>query len=161
MSVDISSGRATDRRHWKRVAAECAALNLRKTARAVTQLFDEALGPSGLRAAQFTVLVAVALADPATMTRIARALVMDPSTLTRDLGLLERAGMVKTAGGKDRRMRFVTLTPLGRGRLTAALPLWERAQRQVVRRVGGSRWREILQELSAVQTLVRDSQGAS
>ena len=159
--MNIASGRATDRRQWKRVAAECAALNLRKTARAVTHLFDEVLVPSGLRATQFTVLVAVALADPPTMSRIARALVMDPSTLTRDLRLLERAGMVKTAGGKDRRTRFVTLTPFGRDRLTAALPLWEQAQRQVVRRVGGSRWREILQELSAVQTLARDSQGAS
>lgn len=159
--MDIASERAADRRQLKRVAAECAAVNLRKTARAVTQFFDKVLGPSGLRGTQFTVLVAVALADPPTMTRLARALVMDPSTLTRDLRLLERAGMVKTAGGKDRRTRFVTLTPLGRDRLTAALPLWEQAQRQVVRRVGGSRWREILQELSAVQTLVRDSQGAS
>ena len=150
-----------DRRQWKRVAAECAVVNLRKTARAVTQFFDEVLGASGLRATQFTVLVAVALADPPTMTRIARALVMDPSTLTRDLRLLERAGMVKTAGGKDRRTRFVTLTPLGRDRLTAALPLWEQAQNQVTRRVGESRWREILHKLSAVQTLARDSQGAS
>ena len=150
-----------DRRQWKRVAAECAVVNLRKSARAVTQFFDEVLGPSGLRATQFTVLVAVALADPPTMTRIARALVMDPSTLTRDLRPLERAGMVKTAGGKDRRTRFVALTRHGRDHLTAALPLWEQAQHQVVRRVGGSRWREILHELSAVQTLTRDSQGAS
>ena len=159
--MDIASEHATDRRQWKRVAAECAVVNLRKAARAVTQFFDEVLGPSGLRATQFSVLVAVALADPPTMTRIARALVMDPSTLTRDLQLLERAGMVKTAGGKDRRTRFVTLTPRGRDRLTAALPLWEQAQHQVARRVGGSRWREILHELSAVQTLARDSQGAS
>ena len=72
-----------------------------------------------------------------------------------------RVGMVKTAGGKDRRTRFVTLTPLGRDRQTAALPLWEQAQHQVARRVGGSRWREILHELSAVQTLAPDSQVAS
>ena len=150
-----------DRRQWKRVAAECACVNVRKTARAVTQFFDGVLGPSGLRATQFTVLVAVALADPPTMTRIASALVMDQSTLTRNLRLLELAGMVKTAGGKDRRTRFVTLTPHGRDRLTAALPLWEQAQHQVVRRVGGARWHDILQELSAVQTLARDSQGAS
>jgi DNA-binding MarR family transcriptional regulator len=159
--VGLASERAPDRGQLKRVAAECAAVNLRKTARAVTQFFGEVMSPSGLRGTQFTVLVAVALADPPTMTRIARALVMDPSTLTRDLRLLERAGMVKTAGGKDRRARFVTLTPLGRDRLAAALPLWEQAQRQVVRRVGASRWREILQELSAVQAVARDSHGSS
>jgi DNA-binding MarR family transcriptional regulator len=161
LSVDSASERATDRRQWKRVAAECAVVNLRKTARAVTQFFDEVLGPSGLRSTQFSVLVAVALADPPTMTRIARALVMDPSTLTRDLRLLERTGMVKTAGGKDRRTRFVTLTPLGRDRLRAALPLWEQAQHQVVLRVGGSRWHDILNGLSSVQILPRYSQGAS
>jgi DNA-binding MarR family transcriptional regulator len=148
-----------DRRQWKRVAAECACVNLRKTARAVTQFFDKVLEPSGLRATQFTVLVAVALTDPATMTRIARALVMDGSTLTRNLRPLELAGLVKTAGGKDRRTRFVRLTPRGRDRLAAALPLWEQAQHQVMRRVGGSRWHGILHELSAVQTLARDSQG--
>ncbi len=152
--------RERDRRQLKRVAAECAVVNLRKTARAVTQFFDEALGPSGLRATQFAVLVAVALTDPPTMTRIARALVMDPSTVTRDLRLLERAGMVATADGKDRRTRFVGVTPEGRDRLTAALPLWEQAQHRVVRRVGGSRWREILHELSAVRTLARDSHEA-
>ena len=159
--MDIASEHATDRRQWERVAAECAVVNLRKSARAVTQFFDEVLRPSGLRATQFSVLVAVALAAPPTMTRIARALVMDPSTLTRDVRLLERAGMVKTRGGKDRRTRFVMLTPLGRDRLTAALPLWEQAQHHVARRVGGSRWREILHTLSAVQTLARDSHGAS
>jgi DNA-binding MarR family transcriptional regulator len=158
--TDIPSERAADRRQWKRVAAECAVVNLRKTARAVTRLFDEVLGPSGLRATQFSVLVAVALADPPTMTRIARALVMDPSTLTRDLRILERAGMVKTAGGTDRRTRFVALTPRGRERLAAALPLWEQAQHQVARSVGGARWREILHGLSAVQTLARDSKEA-
>ena len=147
-----------DRQQWKRVAAECACVNLRKTARAVTQFFDGVLGASGLRATQFTLLIAVALADRATMTRIARVLLMDQSTLTRNLRLLERAGMVKTAGGKDRRTRFVMLTPRGRDRLAAALPLWEEAQHQIVRRIGGARWHGILQELSAVQTLGRGSQ---
>lgn len=150
-----------DLRQWKRVAAECACVNLRKTARAVTQFFDGMLGASRLRATQFTVLVAVALAEPPTMTRIARALVMDRSTLTRNLRPLELAGLVKTAGGKDRRTRFVRLTTHGRDRLNAAWPLWEQAQHQVERRVGGSRWHDILHELSAVQTLARDAQGAS
>lgn len=159
--MNAPGGHSLDRRQLKRVAAECACANLRKTARAVTQFFDEALGPSGLRATQFTVLVAAALADPPTMTRIADALVMDRSTLTRNLRPLERAGMVKIGGGTDRRSRFVSLTTRGRDRLTAALPLWEQAQHQVVRRVGGSRWHDILHELSAVQTLARDSQGAS
>lgn len=136
-------------------------MNLRKTARAVTQFYDEVLDASGLRATQFTLLVAVALTEPPTMSRIARALVMDRSTLTRNLRPLEAAGLVETAGGKDRRTRFVRLTPHGRDRLRAAMPLWEQAQHQVVRRVGGSRWRDILRQLSLVRTPARDSRGAS
>lgn len=119
------------------------------------------LEASGLRATQFTLLVAVALTEPPTMSRIARALVMDRSTLTRNLRPLEVAGLVETAGGEDRRTRFVRLTPHGRDRLTAALPLWEQAQHQVVRRIGGSRWRDVLHQLSLVRTLTHDSQGAS
>ncbi len=143
----------TDRRQWMRVAAECVGVSLRKTTRVVTQLFDEALRPSGLRATQFTVLIAVALADPPTMTRIARALAMDPTTLTRNLGPLERTGLVKSVGGKDRRTRFVTLTPQGRNRLAAAWPLWEQAHTGLMRRVGSTRWQDLLGSLSAVKVL--------
>ena len=95
------------------------------------------------------------------MTQIARALVMDRSTLTRNLRPLELAGLVTTAGGNDRRTRFVRLAPHGRDRLTAALPLWEQAQGQIVRGVGGSRWHDILKELSAVELLARDPRGTS
>jgi DNA-binding MarR family transcriptional regulator len=139
------------RQQWQRIAAECACLSLRKTARAVTQVFDEALASSGLRATQFTLLVAVGLTDPPTMTRIAEALVMDRSTLTRNLRHLERAGLVKTAGSRDRRIRLVALTPRGRARLRAALPMWERAQNAVVGSIGVDRWHGILAELVAVR----------
>jgi DNA-binding MarR family transcriptional regulator len=151
--VNSAGQHATDRRQWHRVATECACMNLRKTARAVTQAFDRILAPSRLRATQFTVLVAAALADPPTMTRIAGALIMDPSTLTRNLRPLERAGLIKIVGGKDRRSRLVTLTQRGRDRLTTTLPLWERAQTQVVRGIGGSRWHDILEDLATVRTL--------
>jgi DNA-binding MarR family transcriptional regulator len=139
------------RQQWQRIAAECACLSLRKTARAVTQVFDEALASSGLRATQFTLLVAVVLTDPPTMTRIAEALIMDRSTLTRNLRHLERAGMVKTAGSRDRRIRLVALTPRGRARLRVALPMWERAQHSVVGSIGIDRWHGIQAELSAVR----------
>ncbi len=151
--MNVAGEREADRRQWKRVAVECACVNLRKTSRAITQFFDEAFGPSGLRATQFTVLIAAAVVDPPTMTRIAAALVMDRTTLTRNLGPLERAGLVKTVGAKDRRLRVVTLTPRGRDRLAAALPLWEQAQHLLVRPMGSSRWHDVLEDLSAVRKL--------
>src|SRR5947209_7151029 len=71
------------------IEATCACSNVRKAARAVTQLFDEVLQPSGLRSTQFTLLVAVALMDEAPVTELAGALVMDRTTFTRNLKPLE------------------------------------------------------------------------
>ena len=73
------------------VAAGCACRNLRRTARAVTQLYDDTLRPSGLRITQFTLLVAVAISEPVPITRLADALDLDRTTLARDLKQIGRA----------------------------------------------------------------------
>ncbi|MFQ5984413.1 MAG: MarR family winged helix-turn-helix transcriptional regulator [Alphaproteobacteria bacterium] len=137
------------------VAARCACFNFRKAARSVTQLFDGVLQPSGLQATQLSVLVALRLAGSATMTRLARELVMDRTTLTRNLKPLEREGLVEIASGKDRRVRLVRLTPKGRWSLRQALPLWEKAQARVVARLGSRRWRTLLDEISAAVAATR------
>lgn len=139
------------------MAAECACVNLRKITRVVTQSFDDAYRSSGIRATQFPILVAAALADPPTMTRLAEVLVMDRTTLTRNLGPLARHGLVTIAAGKDRRTRTVTLTARGRGRLRAALASWEEIQNRVVRRVGAATWRGLLESLPAIVDLARVS----
>ena len=135
------------------IAETCACLNARKAARAVTQLYDEVLQPSGLRATQFTLLVAIALAGEAPVTRLADALVMDRTTLTRNLALLERQGLVGIAPGTDQRTRMVTLTNQGRDALAKALPLWEQAQKRVVSGLGRNRWKTLLADLSDVVSL--------
>ena len=92
--------------------ADCACLNLRGAARAVTQMYDEVLRPSGLKATQFSVLAAVATIGPAAMTVIAKALVMDRTTLTRNLKPLMDRGLVKAGkGADDRRQRRIVVTP--------------------------------------------------
>lgn len=74
-----------------------------------------------------------------TITRLAQALVMDRTTLTRDLRPLEGQGFIRVGAGVDRRTRTVILTARGREVLTRALPLWERAQRQMEDGLGGLR----------------------
>ena len=61
----------------------CTCFNLRKAARAVTQVYDEALKPSGLRATQFSLLSAVEIEGPVGVAALARMLVMDRTTLTQ------------------------------------------------------------------------------
>jgi DNA-binding transcriptional ArsR family regulator len=82
-------------------AAECAVLNLRKASRFITGLYDEYIRPSGLRATQLTLLMALHQAGPVTITALSEILLMDRTTLTRDLKPLERQGLVS----RDRRGR--------------------------------------------------------
>ncbi|MEE8273100.1 MAG: MarR family transcriptional regulator, partial [Alphaproteobacteria bacterium] len=72
-----------------REAAICTCFNLRKAARAVTQLYDAALGPSGLRATQFSLIAALGVRGAPTISQLAKAMVMDRTTLTRNLKPLE------------------------------------------------------------------------
>lgn len=120
----------------------CACLTLRGTARAVTQMYDEILKPSGLKATQFSVLAAVATEGPASMTEISKALVMDRTTLTRNLKPMMDRGLVKEgAGTRDRRQRQIVITGEGKAVLSKALPLWKKAHGQIVDGIGHARWR--------------------
>ena len=109
----------------------CSATALRKASRRVTQLYDDALEPSGLRSTQFAVLSELdrGSAKPPTMADLARALVIERSALGHNLKPLERDGFITLQGGEeDRRRRHVKLTPLGRAKLAEASPLWRSAQ---------------------------------
>ena len=126
------------------VAATCFCMNIRKASRVITQLYDEALKPSGLLVSQFTVLVALASVGSITMTQLAEALVMDRTTLTRNLKPLEREGLVRIESGQDQRTRVLSLTNAGQTALEKALPLWQEVQIQVVERLGQEQWKLLL-----------------
>lgn len=144
---------AVTRAEMADMAAGCICLNVRKTARAITQLYDGVLQPSGLRAGQFGLLGAIALAGEATLTRLAEELVMDRTTLTRNLKPLERRGLIAIEPGADRRTRVATLTERGRQAMLAALPLWQEVHKQVVTRLGDKQYRTLLAELKTVTRL--------
>ncbi len=141
----------------KSKAGECVCGSLRKAARAVTQLYDEVLRPTGLRVTQFGILGATMAMEPVTVSRLAEATVTDRTTLTRNLKLLEKQGFIRVNSGNDRREREVTLTDQGREAVAKAYPLWQKAQHQVVKSLGEERWQALRQELSAVVSLTRGS----
>ncbi len=130
-------------------AARCACFNLRKAARAVTQAYDAALEPSGLRATQFSLLAAVAALGAPSVGGLAEAMVMDRTTMTRNLRPLERQALIALTAGADRRVRHVELTAEGRRRLDDALPLWRSAQLRLVEGLGPGRWDRLLGDLRA------------
>jgi DNA-binding MarR family transcriptional regulator len=138
-----------------RVVAECACEGLRRTARAVTQHYEDALAPSGLRATQFPILVALASAGPLPVTRLATALGLDRTTLTRNMRALLDQGLIAIADGEDRRTRVVALTPKGRRSLAEALGMWEEAQASVEDRFGRGPLQGLHGELSRLTEIVR------
>ncbi len=126
---------------------DCACLSLRGAARVVTQMYDKILKPSGLKATQFSVLAAVAMAGPASMTVISNALVMDRTTLTRNLKPLMSRGLIKSSKGQDRRQRPIEITSKGETVLARALPLWKQAHDHIVTGVGYARWQGMVRLL--------------
>ncbi|WP_236517606.1 MarR family winged helix-turn-helix transcriptional regulator [Sandaracinus amylolyticus] len=111
----------------RRIRDECLASPLRRLSRVVNAIYDEALRPIGLTVAQLNLLAAIAgLDEDATAARIARALEIEKSTLSRDLARLEAGGLVRRReGGREKRLE---LTARGAKLLEAAVPAWERAQ---------------------------------
>jgi DNA-binding MarR family transcriptional regulator len=111
-------------------ASRCSCTALRKASRRISQLYDAALAPSGLKTTQRAILAQVRRSEPTTVGSLAEALVMDAGALAHTLKPLERDGLVSVeVDREDRRNRVVRLTPAGRTRLTESDLLWESAQR--------------------------------
>lgn len=140
------------------MSTDCACFNVRKAARALTALYDRALAPTGLRATQGTLLVALARAGDVPVTRLAGILGMDRTTLTRNLEPLRRARLVVIRPGPDRRVKLAALTEAGRKALAQAIPLWREAQRQVVEGTGSGRWEALRRELGRITELADDAE---
>jgi DNA-binding MarR family transcriptional regulator len=117
----------------------CLCTSLRQAALAVTQIYDEALEPSGLKITMFRLLRRISDAGEPTISELARIVDLDRSTLGRNLKVLERLGYVQLAGGQDERSKIVVLTARGKTRFEKGLPLWEKAQRSMQARLGDER----------------------
>jgi DNA-binding MarR family transcriptional regulator len=111
---------------------ECFVGAARKASRRLTQFYDEALEPCGLRSTQYTILAELArFASPPTLAKLASALVSDRSAVGHNLRPLIRDGYVALEpGAGDRRERRIRLTALGQSKHGEAWPLWQTAQNE-------------------------------
>lgn len=132
------------------IGQTCACYKVRKAARAITQLYDEALRPSGIRATQFSLLMATKVMGPVNVMKLAKATVMDRTTLSRNLKLLQKRGMVTIKPGEDQRLREIALTAQGEKALQQALPLWQEAQDRVAAGLGKEKTENLLNDLAAL-----------
>ena len=113
-----------------REGSRCNCTALRKASRRVSQLYDTALAPSGLKTTQRAILAQISRSEPTTVGALADALVMDSGALAHTLKPLERDRLVAIGiDPDDRRNRLITLTPAGRAKLAQTEALWAKAQR--------------------------------
>ena len=118
--------------------------------RTVTRAYDDALRPAGLRTTQYSILARLRFEGPSTLTKLAERLVLDRTTLARELEPLRRRGLLTVIPGADRRSRRVSLTEAGCSALRAARPLWEAAQARIVGELGSARAEALLGELQEI-----------
>jgi len=135
----------------------CACGRLRRAARALTQLYDDALAPAHLRVTQFSLLRTLARSGSMRISEFATAQLLDRTALSRNLDPLVERGLVKVAAGRDARTREIVLTRAGGAALRAAMPYWERAQKQVAKRLGGAKLEALIATLRDLEQLHPDA----
>ncbi|MBW3608116.1 MAG: MarR family winged helix-turn-helix transcriptional regulator [Actinobacteria bacterium] len=133
------------------VRAACACNQLRRAMRGVTELYEDALAASRLKATQLPILVCLASAGDVSVSVLADALSLDRTTLTRNVQVLEERGLVRTSESEDdRRVRIVSLTLEGSRVLSGALVGWEQMHAVVEKRFGRERLSALYDELAAL-----------
>src|SRR5215510_5243318 len=130
---------------------ECNCLAVRQAARHITQFYDQFLTPSGLRTTQFSILAKLRRQGPMTINALAAEMVMDRTTLGRNILPLERDGLIDIESTpSDRRSKQIRVTKRGEKRLDAAFKGWTQAQAQFESAFGSGRTSELRALLRAI-----------
>jgi DNA-binding MarR family transcriptional regulator len=135
------------------VSPACACGRLRRATRALTQLYDDAMAPAGLRVTQFSLLRTLARDGPLRISELAERLLLDRTALSRNLDPLVVRGYVEVTPGEDARTREAAMTKKGTTALRAATPHWERAQKQVASRLGRDKLDALIDVLGELESL--------
>jgi DNA-binding MarR family transcriptional regulator len=131
----------------------CACSLVRRTARKLSLFYDFLLAEVDLTITQYSLLATIARSGKIGHNALAAKVGMERTTLTRNLRPLINAKWVATATGEDRRQHLLQLTAAGNRKLSRALPLWEKAQREFADQIGT----ESLRELSTILGLAESA----
>lgn len=134
---------------------DCICFSLRRAARLASRSYDAALAPVGLRNTQFSLLCVIEARGPLPLTELADLAVMERTTLTRNLRLLEKQKLVRSSPGEDKRQRVIQLTSQGRKTIQAALPAWRAAQKGLSGQLGKTRKQRLMDDLRFVVKVTR------
>src|SRR6266849_5883426 len=130
---------------------DCNCLAVRQAARHITQFYDQFLAPSELRTTQFSILAKLRRLGPMTINALAGEMVMDRTTLGRNILPLERDGLIVVEqGSRDRRRKELRVTEAGEARFRSGMKGWVQAQHRFEAAFGAGRTKELRALLHAV-----------
>src|ERR1700736_4483190 len=118
------------------ISKTCIAVRLRLLNRVVTNFYDDALRPLGLRVGQLNILIVAAKLGLARPARVCEVLQLDTSTLSRNVERMRAHGWLEVVPDEDARAQPFRLTPQGKRLIEKAVPAWEEAQRQATELLG-------------------------
>src|SRR3954469_25851085 len=118
------------------IARTCVAVRLRLLNRVVTNFYDDALRPLGLKVSQLNILIVTARLGLARPAQVCEILQLDASTLSRNVKPLQTHGWLEVVPDEDARAEPFRLTAQGRRLIEKAVPAWEEAQRQAADLLG-------------------------
>ena len=121
----------------------CACANLRRTARAVTRMYNHELRATGLELTQFTLLMTLSITGETTQGQLSDILALDSTSLTRMLKPLIKRGWIQVKAGEDRRQKLLRLSTSGREKFEQSKPDWDRAQKRLQRTLGDAMWSQM------------------
>ena len=130
---------------------DCVSYRLRRAARKAARFYDNALRPSGLRNTQFTLLASLNRLGETSIGDLSEELAIDGTTLTRNLEILVRRGLVENIAAEDARVRNVRLTGLGKETYEEAVPLWREAQQHLLEALESKRWTGMRAQLRKIE----------
>lgn len=110
------------------IAKTCIAGRLRLINRVVTNIYDDALRPLGLKISQGNILILTGKMGVASPVQVCEYLQLDISTLSRNVELMRKNGWLEEVPGEDARSHPFRLTAEGRRLIEKAIPAWEKAQ---------------------------------
>ncbi len=139
-------------------AQNCINMRMRRVGRSLSDFYNAVMEPSGLHGNQFLLLVPIYFQPGITINQLAKWADLDRTTLARNLKLLEEHEIIVLSPGKDQRTRTLHLTELGRQKLLDALPLWEKAQQQIVDTLGKEQVAQLFGCLDQLEALFSESQ---
>jgi DNA-binding MarR family transcriptional regulator len=138
------------------IARECGGYSVRRAARVVATIYNQAIDPSGLSSTQFSLLNAIYLMQPVGINQLAESMLTDRTTLTRNLARMSNNRLVKEVNEQDRRRHVVSLTSEGESSLRQAQELWSIAQQKVENQLGTARIKRLRSDLKLLESLATD-----